>query len=156
MHPRSCVPFFFCTDTLERARLAELIVAAQVSQTCNSGLKEDVLNRLAQKLAAVAPAAALPQLQLPLTALDSATLAHLLRRTLREVGKQRQQGSGHPLQLLCSCNCTSEQAGQQATAEHQQTAAESQAAPGGGAANAARRIVKVRRPRRAVQAGGAL
>lgn len=147
-----------CADTMERARLAELIVAAQVSQTCNSGLKEDVLNRLAQKLAAVAPAAALPQLQLPLTALDSATLAHLLRRTLREVGKQRQQGRDHPLQLLCSCNCAAEQVGQQATAEHQQAAAESKSAPGGGAAKTApaRRIVKVRRPRRAFQAEGAL
>ncbi|PRW39059.1 hypothetical protein C2E21_7141 [Chlorella sorokiniana] len=126
----------FLTGTINRARVAELIVAAQVSQACNSALKEDTLNLLARKLASAAHAAALPPPQLPLAALDSAALAHLLRRTLREVARRRLKGGRRGLRLF-GIKRAPQHGAQQAAGTPQQAQ--------GGAAHAARRKVKVRR-----------
>lgn len=89
---------------MRRRRVGELIVAAQVSQACNSIMKEEVLNVLADKLAADAGAASQARLQLPLAGLESATLAHLLRRTLRRVASQRHHrtASRHAAQVTAA------------------------------------------------------
>ena len=73
---------------IRRAKLAELVMAVHMSQACNSTVKEQALNVLAGKLAAAPHAAALARQQAVLAALDSVTLAHLLRRTLRAVAAQ--------------------------------------------------------------------
>lgn len=69
-------------------------MAVRVSQACNSAVKEQALNVLAGVLAAAPHTASLAQQQAALAALDSTTLAHLLRRTLRAVSAQ---GSFHRL-----------------------------------------------------------
>lgn len=77
--PLPCLP----AAAMKRARAVELVMAARVSQACNSPLREAALNGLAEKLATAGRCASLLKQQQALATLHSSTLAQLLRRTLR-------------------------------------------------------------------------